>query len=198
MGSSRTPLTPNVATRSISHDGEVWTIHETDARHVPGAQGAFCLIFESADVVRRFWLFPANWWELDDEALWRLSHHAGQMSAQTRALGQNVTLDVHAAMDSVTRVQIRIAAVRNAIAENREHRAVLADLLRRCRAERQAMRAAVQLHATRLRAAGVTVEEASILIGNAVRASAGELDDASARTLQRDAARWCELVYSAA
>jgi len=44
-------------------------MREVDARNVPGARRATCLICESGDVIRRLWSFPSDWYQLDDDAL---------------------------------------------------------------------------------------------------------------------------------
>ena len=49
--------------------GTLWLIAERDARHVPGAVGLTCLIFDSQAICRRYWHFPADWISFDDERL---------------------------------------------------------------------------------------------------------------------------------
>ena len=46
-----------------------WSVVEVDARGVPGARGARCLVFTRQDCVRRVWDYPADWRTLDDAAL---------------------------------------------------------------------------------------------------------------------------------
>ena len=58
--------------RTLQRGNEQWTVRESDARMVPGAQNTSCLICESSDVVRRLWKFPTDWRNLSDEDLWRL------------------------------------------------------------------------------------------------------------------------------
>lgn len=38
-----------------------WTVREMDARRIPGARAARCLICESTEVIRRFWDYPTDW-----------------------------------------------------------------------------------------------------------------------------------------
>ncbi|MEP7088319.1 MAG: hypothetical protein ABI884_13525 [Gemmatimonadota bacterium] len=47
----------------------LWQIAEYDARDVPGAMAATCLIFDSQSICRRFWNYPAHWLELGDDTL---------------------------------------------------------------------------------------------------------------------------------
>ncbi|MDF1501564.1 hypothetical protein [Roseisolibacter sp. H3M3-2] len=41
--------------------GEEWRVSERDARHIPGARGTRCLVFDGEGIVRRVWRFPADW-----------------------------------------------------------------------------------------------------------------------------------------
>jgi hypothetical protein len=52
-----------------------WTVVEVDARAVPGARGARCLLFTREGCIRRVWDYPADWRTLDDAALAALSWH---------------------------------------------------------------------------------------------------------------------------
>ena len=52
-----------------------WWVAERDARHDPGARGQRCLIFASADALRRVWDYPAGWRELSAAQLVALSWH---------------------------------------------------------------------------------------------------------------------------
>lgn len=52
-----------------------WTVVEVDARAVPGAHGARCLVFSREDCIRRVWDYPADWRSLDSAALSALSWH---------------------------------------------------------------------------------------------------------------------------
>src|SRR4051812_23417687 len=50
-----------------------WTVREIDARNIPGALGPRCLVFESVEMVRRLWVYPAAWMSLPARALLRLA-----------------------------------------------------------------------------------------------------------------------------
>jgi hypothetical protein len=53
--------------------GVSWQVNERRCVAVPGARGASCLIFDSGDVIRRVWEFPAHWRTLSAIALSELS-----------------------------------------------------------------------------------------------------------------------------
>jgi len=59
--------------RFTDADGIEWIVSERDARNVPGALGAQCLIFHSSEAVRRVWVYPASWRELLTPGLIALS-----------------------------------------------------------------------------------------------------------------------------
>jgi hypothetical protein len=50
-----------------------WYVNEVDARRVPGARGARCLVFVCESVIRRVWRYPSDWRSLDGHGLARLS-----------------------------------------------------------------------------------------------------------------------------
>ena len=50
-----------------------WSVVEVDARGVPGARGARCLVFANSRSIRRVWDYPEDWRTLDDAALSALS-----------------------------------------------------------------------------------------------------------------------------
>jgi hypothetical protein len=49
--------------------GTLWQIAELDARDVPGAFAPHCLVFDSQAICRRYWKYPADWFELSDVRL---------------------------------------------------------------------------------------------------------------------------------
>lgn len=57
----------------VDDRGLLWRVSERDARGDPGALRDFCLIFASADAVRRIWHYPDDWRELAPSALQQLS-----------------------------------------------------------------------------------------------------------------------------
>jgi hypothetical protein len=50
-----------------------WRVVERDSRRDPGHRNDSCLIFASADAVRRVWHYPADWCDLTDVELEALS-----------------------------------------------------------------------------------------------------------------------------
>lgn len=50
-----------------------WRVREVDARCVPAAQGDRCLIFDAESVVRRLWVYPAEWRQMPGDELLRLA-----------------------------------------------------------------------------------------------------------------------------
>ncbi len=56
--------------REIVIDGALWRVYEQDAFH-PDASP--CLIFLGPGVARRVRTYPADWFDLSDDALVRLS-----------------------------------------------------------------------------------------------------------------------------
>ena len=50
-----------------------WQVREVDARYVPAARGDRCLIFDAETVVRRLWVYPAEWRQMPGDELLRLA-----------------------------------------------------------------------------------------------------------------------------
>jgi hypothetical protein len=53
--------------------GTDWRIYEVASANVPSPRGSNCLIFESAQAVRRVWNYPTNWQKLSSAELSALS-----------------------------------------------------------------------------------------------------------------------------
>jgi hypothetical protein len=77
-GASNPAPVPPSKRRTLQRENEQWTVREADARRVPGARAAFCLICESSEVVRRLWTYPEDWQDLSDDDLWQLLEHGGR------------------------------------------------------------------------------------------------------------------------
>lgn len=200
MDNNRPSLNRCTALRSLTHEDALWHVRELDTRKIPGALGDRCLLFESPEVIRRVWLFPANWWELDDDALWQYSERRPRLSAEAEKRRHELDTAVQRAMESIDTARVLASRMKAAAEANREGRAELRCLLQSCREERRAMRATVEAHASRLRQAGISAEDASLLIANAIREGATQAyaDDGSLKQFQRDAGRWCAQAYRAA
>jgi hypothetical protein len=54
--------------------GTLWLIAELDSRHVPGAIGIACLVFDSQAICRRYWKYPPDWISFTDERLLALMY----------------------------------------------------------------------------------------------------------------------------
>ena len=54
--------------------GRLWYVSERRAAAVTWARGTSYLLFETEDVARRVWSFPAEWTVLDGDGLEALSH----------------------------------------------------------------------------------------------------------------------------
>jgi hypothetical protein len=57
--------------RDASHVS--WSVREADAPAIRAAPAARCLVFTSAQAIRRVWRYPPDWCALDDAALEALS-----------------------------------------------------------------------------------------------------------------------------
>lgn len=193
-------LTPELPVRHIEHEESIWSVREVDARTVPGSRGATCLIFESFDAVRRVWIFPPDWRELDDHSLWLIGERGPRLAASLEARKQALTSAIQRSMKNLYTAQLLVGQAKEAITENVEARLKLAELLRSCRAERQAIRHAINLHASQLREGGIDVNDATMLVANAVHEVGAEMsaDVRSISQMLRDANRWCAVVYRVA
>jgi hypothetical protein len=200
MDARRQGYEPRSSPRRFAVEGEPWEVHEVDARDVPGAQGLACLIFESVDRIRRVWFFPPNWYELNDAALWRLCDRSVSENAQVDSVSHKLASAILRAMENMNTAQVLLDDARAVVAENRALRTEQLALLQQCRAERDRMRAAVELHTRELQEVGVVAEDALFIVANAVREGAASVSSAAVNLdqLRRDAKRWCASAYRAA
>ncbi len=53
----------------VDESGAHWRVTEARANDVPGAQASHCLIFDSENVCRRLWRYPADWMRLPEEVV---------------------------------------------------------------------------------------------------------------------------------
>ena len=51
-----------MAREFMDETGTEWEVSEVDASEVPGARGGRCLIFASAQAIRRVWDYPSDWY----------------------------------------------------------------------------------------------------------------------------------------
>jgi hypothetical protein len=69
----RVEVEHDVRTLVEEDTGRRWQVREMDARDIPAAQGARCLILDAETVVRRLWHYPADWRRMPAEELLRLA-----------------------------------------------------------------------------------------------------------------------------
>ena len=195
---------PNTVTaspgRSFTYNDVLWVVREADGRGVPGAKGASSLIFDSREVIRRIWLFPRNWRQLNADDLWTVSERSAVISSKFNDQARDLSSTLYASLASIQRAQALLVRAEIAAAENRAERAECRRLAAACRAERDNMRELVESHTNDLRTAGLTAEDASLYVASALRESLAELmpSDDSATRLESDASRWCAEAYQAA
>lgn len=72
-GGMRPLRTVGVGVTYLDDAGVLWSLTEYNAENVPGSRGPRCLIFSSAEAVRRVWLYPAGWRDLLRPSLIALS-----------------------------------------------------------------------------------------------------------------------------
>lgn len=186
--------------RSFTHDDVTWVVREAEGRGVPGAKGASSLIFDSREVIRRVWVFPRNWHQLNAHDLWVLSERSVVISSRFDEQSRDLACTLCASLTAIQHSQALLVRAEIAAAENRAERAECRRLAAACRAEREHMRELVESHTNDLRTAGLTAADASLYVASAVRESLAELmpGDDSATRLESDANRWCAMAYQAA
>ena len=181
--------------RSFVVAGELWSVSERDAERVPGARAPTCLVFESQGAVRRAWSFPANWRDMDDSALWRLSELTASTSARMDAL-QRAFITSIIAQNTAGAV---IAALRGALEENRALREQRKSIIQLCRAARQESHDIVAEYARQERAAGKSATDVLKNLDATLRKTAFVMNDPQRTArLASDVARWCDEGFQAA
>jgi hypothetical protein len=186
--------------REFLHEGVTWTAREVDAELIPGSRGARCLILECQEAVRRLWVYPANWRQLDPELLWQAGERSPRAKALLQSLEPGIMNAISGSMATLATSQALLRRTGDALRANDAHRETLRELLQRCRTERDTMREAVESCARQLRGSGVTAPDALLIVANAIRVGNGSASANSAAVAQfdRDASRWCADVYRAA
>jgi hypothetical protein len=190
--------------REFIRDGVCWQVRES-SWGPPGPRSPRCLIFDSDTVVRRVWVYPEHWEQLDDTRLWELMCGVAHVvtpptpphaiawiderkpeALQQETIASARSLLAHVALLRETNDQLR-----------QEHRV----LLDGCRKHRDEMRGAVETYAAMMRSEGVAPEQAIVRIKTAVTAGVGPAsaaDDPDAQTMMRDAVSWGIAAYYAA
>lgn len=174
-----------------------------DATNVPGARAERCLIFDSEGVVRRAWVFPAAWNELDDESVFALLD--GELPApralpvsETRSLACGDHSAVVASTHTAACTRSFFASLRN-IRESESPVLIegppMIEEIRRCRQE---MWSAIKAYTITLKREGVTPERTIVQVKAAVREGldqAAACPDHVSRELVDSAVTWCIDAY---
>lgn len=195
MRSSSLQLPDRGEGRGIVVDDELWTVSERDARDVPGARAAMCLVFESQAAVRRTWSFPRNWRDMEDSALWRLSELT---ASRSRLMDELQTAFISSIVAQET-ASILIAAAKGALAEQRNQRDQLKANILRCRVSRRETHDIVANYARDERAAGRSATDVLKSLDAPLQHTAFVVSDPErAARLASDVARWCDKEFEAA
>jgi len=190
--------------RDLFHDGIEWHVREASAASVPGSHSERCLIFDSEMNVRRVWDYPAAWFDLSDDDLWRLTTVGRSSSSRFLGGATAAAPGSHPAVIAAAEAAARSSALLAEIAIMRQANRALRDereaLLEGCRQSRHEMRLAVQTYAGLLRNDGVPPERALLLIKSAIKSgieatSCGEVE---AERLIGDGVTWGIHAYYAA
>lgn len=177
-----------------------WSVQEVRTDKVPDSDDPSSLIFASQNVVRRLRVFPQNWYELDDESLWRLGERSPVSESHIEALGPALPSQIADAAVALGRSRELLERAQAALTANARLKEVRRELIQHCRAQRLMLRSAVELYTTALLAGGVELEDARFMVMRSVRVSRGHAGVGLARTdqMERDAARWCGSICAAA
>jgi len=186
--------------RLVRHDEHTWYVREIDASQLPGAPRSSSLVFECEAAVRRVWVFPANWRQLDDASLWRLT--------QVSPVVVPIDVDWRVELPSIfmTSVVAEQEAARAAVelsrivrAENRRLREERQLLLEACRTSRELLQTTVRRFAREMSDAGMSQPATLSQLTARIEAVAFVLHDAPGiERLKEDVARWCALEFEAA
>ncbi|MFI5229602.1 MAG: hypothetical protein ACHQWU_11070 [Gemmatimonadales bacterium] len=190
--------------RGVMSNGARWTVREVDASRVPGAQADRCLVFEGDGVLRRAWIYPANWADLPERDL------ASVMQSRDAAVGAREQRDeigdpLSALMAQsnaiIAQTRAVVHAAKAALHDNVALRQERRELLERARGARDEMRTAVQAYARSLRQAGVASDQAIGLVLSAARnafVGLSPVQGVDAGAVLSETVGWCREVYEAA
>ena len=186
--------------RVVRHDEDIWSVRELDATQLPGTPRPSSLVFECDAAVRRVWIFPANWRQLDDASLWRLTEVSPVVvpaDADWRVELQSIFLtSVVAEREAAGAAVEHWRLVR---AENRRLRDQRQRLLEACRTSRELLQTTVRRLAREMNEAGMTEPAALSQLTARIEAVAFVLhDDPGIERLMQDVARWCAQEFEAA
>lgn len=185
--------------RVVRHDEDIWYVREIDATQLPGAPRPSSLVFECDAAIRRVWIFPANWRQLDDASLWRLTEVSPVVptDADWRVELQSIFMTSVVAEQQAARAAVELARIVRA--ENRRLRDRRHQLLEACRTSREMLRTTVRRFAREMREAGMSQPVALGQLTARIEAVAFVFrDDAGIARLKQDVARWCAQEFQAA
>lgn len=190
---------PSPDGRLVRHEDRTWHIREIDATHLPGAPRSSSLVFECDEAVRRVWVFPTNWQQMNDASLWRLAE-----VSPVRAPGD---VDWRAELQSafmtsvIAKQSARVAVEQSRLAraESRRLREQRQRLLDACRTSRDVLQATVRRLTREMIDAGLS--QAAVLRQLTARMETVAFvlgDEPSIARLEHDVARWCTQEFEAA
>jgi hypothetical protein len=190
----------------LRREGVPWTIKEAATANLPGARGRGCLIFACDVIVRRVWVYPADWMAMPDDELWALVR-AVPTPACTPSIAAPMPDGVPAVETPVLTSSDVIARTRRLlgrIADLRDERAVLhgehQELFDHCRDSRREMQDAVEAYTRSLRRGGVTPERVIVLVKAALHEGIADWtgDEPAADEVFNDGVECCISAYFAA
>jgi len=186
--------------RLVRHDEHTWHVREIDATQLPGAPRSSSLVFECDAAVRRVWIFPANWRQLDDSSLWRLAEVSPVVvpaDVDWRVELQSIFMTSLVAELEAARAAIELSRIVRA--ENRRLRDQRQLLLEACRTSRELLQTTVRQVAREMSDAGMSQPAALSELTAHIEAVAFVLhDDPGIERLKQDVARWCAQEFEAA
>lgn len=186
--------------RLVRHEGQTWHVREINATQRPGAPRSSSLVFECDAAVRRVWAFPANWRQLDDDSLWRLTEVSPVVvpaEVDWRVELQSIFMTSVIAEQEASRAAIELSRIVRA--ENRRLRDHRQQFLEACRTSREALQATVRRFAREMSDAGMSQPAALSQLSARIEVVAFVLrDEAGIERLKQDVARWCALEFEAA
>jgi len=163
--------------RTLERDQLQWRVYEVSTLAVPGAPVPRCLIFDSDAVVRRCWIYPADWAKLDDEALWTLLSDSTKRPAAT----VHTMPATGTPLDEIVQSTVELIATSRSLASesrllrdsNRALREERKALLESCHESRAALFEAVARYAIGLKNSGMPPELTIVLVKDAIRDGLG-------------------------
>ena len=191
---------PAPDSRLVRHDEHTWHVREIDATQLPGAPRPSSLVFECEAAVRRVWVFPANWRQLDDASLWRLTEVSPVVvptDVDWRVELPSIFMTSVVAEREAARAAVELSRIVRA--ENRRLREQRQLLLEACRTSRELLQTTVRRVVREMSDAGMSQPAALSQLIARIEAVAFVLHDGPGiERLREDVTRWCALEFEAA